>query len=297
MLSNSRTQLRLDPLERREVLSTTNFFDASWYLARNPDVAAAVSQGQMTAETHFRKWGDAERRSGNPLFTPSAYLDDNSDVRSAVQAGTMTAQRHFERFGQFENRNPSRDFSAHDYLDDNPDVRNAANAGTFSAFEHFLRYGEFEDRLPFHGFNRSSYLDDNPDVRAAVVAGSTTAVAHYERHGRHEGRHLASSAPIVVQSGQATVFSGVSQNHNDKKFFSFTPPTSGQLQVQVLTSNGVFAQLEIERASTSVNVFETEPNNGVNSGTVNVTAGTLYLLRVRAPQDVAAAFTVRLTLG
>lgn len=297
MLRNRRTHLRLDALERREVLTTTSFFDASWYLAHNPDVAAAVSQGRMTAEDHFRKWGDAERRSANPLFDPKTYLDDNPDVRAAVQAGTMTPQRHFERFGQFENRNPSHDFSAHDYLDDNPDVRNAVNAGRITAFEHFLRYGEFEDRLPFHGFDRSTYLDDNPDVRAAVQAGTITAVAHYERAGRHEGRHLPTSTPVTLQTGQVMSFSGVSLNHDDKKFFNFTPPTSGQLQVQVLSTNGVFAQVEIENAVTSVDVLQTNPNNGTNSGSVNVTAGTPYLLRVRAPQTSAAEFTVRLTLA
>ena len=214
-----------------------------------------------------------------------------------MQIGRITAQRHFELYGQFENRNPSRDFSARNYLDDNPDVSNVVNAGRMSAFEHFLNYGEFEDRLPFHGFDRSQYLSDNPDVAAAVQAGAIKAVAHYERYGRHEGRHLATSTMVTVPAGQAVTFSGTSANHSDKKFFNFTPPTSGLLHVEVLTTNGVFAALEIERAQTSVNVFETNPNNGVNTGNVNVIGGVTYLLRVRAPQDSPAAFTVRLTLG
>ncbi|MFL5331523.1 MAG: hypothetical protein ACJ8C4_21750 [Gemmataceae bacterium] len=111
MRSQTKTRWQLSVLENREVLSTTNLFDANFYLAHNPDVAAAVSQGRMTAEDHFRHWGDAERRSGNPLFDPQTYLDDNPDVRDAVEHGRITAMRHFELAGQFENRRASDDFS------------------------------------------------------------------------------------------------------------------------------------------------------------------------------------------
>lgn len=296
-MSSHKTQLRLTALESREVLTSTNLFDAGFYLARNPDVAAAVRSGQMTAEQHFRRSGDAEHRSGNPLFDPQTYLDDNPDIRTAVQAGRITAQRHFELYGQFANRVSTHAFSPHDYLDDNPDVRTAVQNRSTTAFEHFLRSGQFEDRLPYHGFDRSTYLDDNPDVRLAVQAGRISAVAHYELYGRHAGRQVAAATTVTTQPGQATTFTGVSQNHSDRKFFTFTPPTSGTLQVVVQTSNGVFAALEIERAATSVDVFETNPNNGINSGSVAVTGGVSYLLRVRAPNDSPAAFTVRLTLN
>jgi hypothetical protein len=288
---------RLTALEEREVLSTTNLFDAGWYLAHNPDVAAAVQRGLTTAEDHFRRFGDAERRAGNPLFDDKAYLDDNRDVRDAVERGAITAFRHFELFGQFEGRNPSHAFNTRDYLDDNPDVRAAVQQGQASAFEHFLRHGEFEDRLPFHGFDRRAYLDDNPDVRDAVQRGLITAVAHFEIFGQHEGRRLATATPITLSVGQTATVTGVSQNHDDKKFFSFTPPQSGTLRVVVETTNGTFAQVEIENARTSVQVFETDPNDGVNTGSVAVTGGTPYLLRVRAPRKDPAQFTVRLTLS
>lgn len=284
-------------LEQRDVPSSTNLFEASWYLSHNPDVAAAVQSGRMTAEDHFRRWGDAERRSGNPLFEPRDYLDDNPDVRNAVQAGLTTPQWHFEHFGQFEDRNPSDAFNAHDYLDDNPDVCGAVQNRHMTTFEHFLRHGLFEDRLPFHGFDRSAYLDDNPDVRNAVNAGQITAVAHFELFGRHEGRLLATATPLTTPIGQTTTFSGTSLSHDDRKFFTFTPPQSGMLQVEVLSSNGTFAQVEIENALTSIDILETDPNDGINSSSATVTGGVPYLLRVRAPQNSPAAFTVRLTLN
>lgn len=293
----SQRLLKLTVLENRETPSSTSIFDASWYLNRNPDVAAAVSQGLTTPEGHFRQSGDAEGRSASPLFDRSVYLSDNADVRAAVTAGAITAQRHFEQYGQRENRNPSRAFSARDYLDDNSDVRAAVQAGNLTAFEHFLRYGMSEDRLPYRGFDRSTYLNDYPDVAQAVQAGSVTAVRHYELAGRHEGRKVASATALVVSTGTATVFTGVSQNHSDKKFYHFTPNQSGVLTVQVTTTNGVFAQAELEVAQTSVDILETEPNDGINTASGNVVAGTTYLLRLRSPSNAAAAYSVRLTLG
>lgn len=297
MAGTRKSALRLQSLESREVLSTTNFFDPSFYMARNPDVAVQVQAGRMTAEQHFRRWGDAERRAGSPLFAPHDYLDDNPDVRNAVQAGAITPQRHFELYGQFEDRIPNGAFNPHDYLDDNPDVRGAVQNRALTAFEHFLRHGQYEDRLPFHGFDRSSYLDDNPDVRNAVLSGNISAVAHYQLYGRHEGRRLATATPVATQPGQTTTFTGVSQNHDDKRFFSFTPPQSGTIQVVVQTTNGVFAQVEIENALTSIDILETEPNDGINSGSAPVVGGTPYLLRVRAPGNSPAAFNVLLTLS
>jgi hypothetical protein len=297
-MANYRTNLTLRALEAREVLTTTNLFNPGFYLARNPDVAAAVQQGRVaSAEDHFRRAGDAEGRSGNAVFDTQVYLDDNPDVRAAVQAGRVTAFRHFEAFGQFERRNTSRAFRVHDYLDDNPDVRNAVNAGGLTGHEHFVFHGQFEDRLPFRGFDRSSYLDDNPDVRSAVQAGQITAVAHFTNFGRFENRRVASATPITAQPGQTTVFSGVSQNHDDRKFFHFTPPASGTLTVVVQSGNGVFAQAEVEDAATSIDVLETEPNDGINSASGQVIGGRTYLLRMRAPDDFAAQFTVRLTLS
>lgn len=296
-MATVRTRLRVTSLESREVMSTTNLFDAGAYLARNPDVADAVRRGAFnSAEQHFRLAGDREGRAGNSLFDTRVYLDDNPDVRDAVERGQMTAFRHFELAGQFEGRNPSRAFRAADYLASYGDVSNAVRAGQFSAFEHFLRHGQFEDRLPFAGFDRSTYLDDNPDVRTAVQSGQMTAVFHYENFGRFENRRLATATAITVTPGQATVLTGTSLNHDDRKFFRFTPSRSGTLRVVVESSNGVFAQVEVENAITSANVLETDPNDGVNTATGPVTGSTPYLLRVRAPRNAAAQFTVRVTL-
>jgi hypothetical protein len=292
----NRARLGITALEGRDVPSTTNLFDANFYLARNPDVAAAVQRGVFTAEQHFRIHGDAEGRSGNALFDSATYVADNADVRDAVEHGVFTPFRHFELHGQFEVRDPSRVFHGRDYLDDNPDVAAFVRTGAESTFEHFWRHGQFEDRLPFHGFDRTSYLDDNPDVRDAVQRHVVTAVQHFENFGRFEHRTLRTSTAITLQPGQTTTITGVSQNHDDRKFYSFTAPRSGTLNVVVESPNGVFAQAEVENARTSVDILETDPNDGINSASGAVQAGVPYILRMRATSNSAAQFVVRITL-
>jgi len=122
-------------------------------------------------------------------------------------------------------------------------------------------------------------------------------VFHFENFGRLENRRLATATAVTVTPGQPTVLTGTSLNHDDRKFYRFTPSQSGTLRVVVESSNGVFAQAEVENAVTSVDVLETDPNDGINTASGQVTGGTPYLLRIRAPRDAAAQFTVRITLA
>ena len=59
--------------------------------------------------------------------------------------------------------------------------------------------------------------------------------------------------------------------------------------------NGNPAQLEVE-TNQGATVFETEPNDGVNAGQLQVTAGTTYFLRMRARGSQPAAYLVDLAL-
>jgi uncharacterized protein YdeI (BOF family) len=89
---------------------------------------------------------------------------------------------------------------------------------------------------------------------------------------------------------------GTSDNHDDKDFFVFTAQSSGTLNVVVSSTNGSFAQIEIkDRFGNSI--FETEPNDGINSGSVQVLEGMTYFVRLRATGDSPAAYDVDLTLS
>lgn len=72
----------LPPLARRwqiRVLRQSGLFDASWYLAQNPDVKAAG----VDPAKHFLLWGLKEERDPGPGFSTSHYLRLYPDVRAA----------------------------------------------------------------------------------------------------------------------------------------------------------------------------------------------------------------------
>ena len=106
----------------------------------------------------------------------------------------------------------------------------------------------------------------------------------------------ADATRVQLDAGGRARLEGTSVNKDDKHFFVFTPATAGTLNVTVQTTNGRFAKLQIENAA-GVKVFETEPNDGVNAGSVALQAGVTYFLRLRSPNDAPAAYAVDLTFG
>jgi hypothetical protein len=56
-------------------------FNEAYYLANNPDVAAAIDAGVFqSAEEHFNLFGWSEGRDPNENFDTSFYLSENPDV-------------------------------------------------------------------------------------------------------------------------------------------------------------------------------------------------------------------------
>lgn len=199
-------------------------FDGAYYLANNPDVAAAG----VDPYQHFMFYGGSEGRSPDFLFDAAYYLSQNPDV-AAAGANPLT---HFEQYGWREGRDPSLLFSLARYLAANPDVK----AVGIDPLLHYLQYGQNEGRAAFltggaatadllvspafydrqlgatiipaglagqqqaawsYGasgwqrglnpdafFDSDYYLAQNPDVRAAGV----NPLTHFEQYGWHEGR-------------------------------------------------------------------------------------------------------------
>ena len=159
-------------------------FDAAYYLANNPDVAAA---GVDPAE-HYATEGWKEGRNPDAFFNTDYYLNQNPDVAAAG----IDPLTHYETTGWKEGRDPSADFSTDAYLQANPDV---AAAG-IDPLLHYLEFGAPEGRMAFiaqpHGVGQQNPLVDNtyyfahnPDVRAAGVNPFT----QYDTFGWHEGRN------------------------------------------------------------------------------------------------------------
>ena len=171
-----------------------NLFDEPFYLANNPDVKAAVEQGDLTSGyDHFVQFGWLEGRSPSTLFDEAFYRADNPDVNAAVAEGVFSSGfQHYLLYGQVENRRPSELFDPNDYLLNNSDVRNAVNQDLLvSGFQHFVNHGLAEGRSPdLLLFNENDYLQQYEDVSLAVANQAfESGYQHYLLFGQQEGRN------------------------------------------------------------------------------------------------------------
>ena len=83
--------------------------DEAWYLARYPDVAAAIEAGKIaSAREHFLFNGYFEGRWPFAMNVDERwYLGQNPGVADYIRAGRLqTAQQHFDHDGYREGRLP-----------------------------------------------------------------------------------------------------------------------------------------------------------------------------------------------
>lgn len=153
-------------------------FDAAWYLAHNPDVAAA----RLDPLRHYGEYGWKEGRDPNAFFSTTWYLNQNPDVAAA----RTNPLAHYADRGWREGRDPGPGFSTSAYLRANPDVR----AAGIDPLQHFLLHGRAEGRPAAPAaphpvgpqdplVDRSWYLAQHPEV----LASGEDASAHYHRVG------------------------------------------------------------------------------------------------------------------
>ena len=159
-------------------------FDKAYYLAQNPDVAAAG----VDPFTHFDTVGWKEGRNPDAFFNVNYYLNQNPDV-AAAHIDPLT---HYETVGWKEGRDPSVMFSTSAYLQANPDVA----AAHVDPLMQYLQYGALEGRMAFMATPRAAgpqnplvdnsyYFSQNADVAAAGL----DPFAHYDSIGWKEGRN------------------------------------------------------------------------------------------------------------
>lgn len=90
------TQERYEDLKMRRRIKKSKLFDKKWYLAKNPDVAAA----NVDPVFHYLQHGWREGRNPSPKFDNNAYLADNPDVAAANACPLI----HYINFGFSEGR-------------------------------------------------------------------------------------------------------------------------------------------------------------------------------------------------
>ena len=122
------------------------FFDATYYLTQNADVAA---NWVGAAEDHFFSYGAAEGRK------PAAWFDAQYIRAKYADLANMNAEQlfaHYNQYGFNEGRVTAaayQNFNAAKYLADNADL-GAAGITAASALNHYLTYGQVEGRAAFN---------------------------------------------------------------------------------------------------------------------------------------------------
>jgi glycosyltransferase involved in cell wall biosynthesis len=137
-------------------------FDPEWYLARNPDVAAA----RIDPVVHYLNIGAAEGRDPIPFFDSDWYLANNPDVA----ASSMNPLVHYLRFGAGEGRDPHPIFHTDWYCRRNPEV-------SCNPLNHYLFRGIFEGRYP-HPIFESDWSDI---PKAAIVRSDIVFLSRSNR--------------------------------------------------------------------------------------------------------------------
>ena len=157
-------------------------FDAAYYLAHNPDVAAAGGNPL----NHYMTYGWKEGRDPNAWFDTSYYLAQNPDV--AASGGNPLL--HYEQYGWHEGRDPSVLFSTKGYLAANPDVA----ATNVDPLQQFLQSGRAEGRAAVAAtphfvtggdvlVDAAAYFAQHP----SVYAGGIDAASDYHATGWKQG--------------------------------------------------------------------------------------------------------------
>jgi len=147
-----------------------DLFDADYYLAHDPDAAAAVDAGRyQSAIEHYCEVGSRLFLDPNEFFVSSYYHDracyhDRHILRG--RGKTHTLLWHYLVTGLPNGIEPIEFFDSTWYMTENEDVARAVRLGEVSTpLAHFMRHGSSEGRNPGPDFNGAGYLDVNPAAR------------------------------------------------------------------------------------------------------------------------------------
>ncbi|OMQ42876.1 glycoside hydrolase family 99-like domain-containing protein [Ensifer sp. 1H6] len=215
----------------------SGLFDATFYLTRNPDVAAA----NVDPVVHYLSHGWREGRDPSVHFSTIGYLAAYPDVA----AKELNPLLHYYKYGREERRGTGGVSAQHD-LENAADVRIIGESNLFDAefylahnpdvvaakidpVIHYVTSGWHEGRDPSARFKTTRYLAENPDVSVAGI----NPLAHYIRFGQSEGRALASDQ-IVGGAPSIETFAPRSPPSNDR------PEKDIREEISAIEASGLF---------------------------------------------------------
>ncbi|MCU0517577.1 MAG: nuclear transport factor 2 family protein [Oscillatoria sp. Prado101] len=165
-----------------------DLFDAQYYAAQNPDLAAAGIDTEAELRDHFQRYGLLEGRKFSAWVDLDYYRNSYSDLENFNYADLLN---HLENNGVREGRRFSQAFELNYYLANNADLNQAFGGDEELAFQHLITQGINENRVFLRGEDRDflkEYLADNQDVNQSVGGSLEGALEHLITYGFAEGR-------------------------------------------------------------------------------------------------------------
>ena len=165
-------------------VNISNLFDANFYSAANPDLAAAGLTTNAQLLSHFQAYGLNEGRAFSPLVDLNFYRASNSDLASF---NNKQALDHLENYGISEGRRFSDVFDLNFYRAANSDLSSLNNE---QLFQHLENYGLAEGRQFSQFFDPNYYKANNPDLSQAGLNGSKQLLQNFEIYGLKQGQQF-----------------------------------------------------------------------------------------------------------
>ncbi|MBK4730121.1 S8 family serine peptidase [Oxynema sp. CENA135] len=166
---------------------SVELFDASYYLAFNPDLANAGLNTPQKLFDHFKNAGLREGRSFSPFVDLDIYRQANRDL---VRAGLDNRElyEHLKKYGIEEGRTFSAIVDLDFYARKNPDLAAAFGDDRENLFEHLQKRAIAENRQFSQFLDLNFYLSANPDLNSTLGGDPKAAFNHLFANGLWEGR-------------------------------------------------------------------------------------------------------------
>lgn len=267
--------MRFETLDRREVMSAT-IFESEPNNTKTTADAVNLDPADNTAQVS----GAIANRSDEDFFR---YRPTTSGVVNLKLTDGPTLQAKIS----------IEDTAGRKLFESEP--RNGTANGSFNVTagkDIFIRVrsqdksaGDYTFQLSFNSIVTLPTTSP-PTTPPTPPPGGTSATILTEVEGNNS-KSTANRANL----GASLQIQG-SSNKNDDDFFALRPTASGKVQ---LASTSGAVKITIEDTAGN-KVFESEPKNGVTSGSFTVTAGTTYYLRIRGQNAVLDPYLVDLAL-
>ena len=196
-----------NPVTVYQGVNYASVYNYKYYISKNPDVAKAFPNDDISVLNHFINNGMAEGRHSIKSFDVQSYRNAYVDLRQAFGNDLKSYYLHYMNCGRKEGRtatgvtslqNPTTIYNGKDYatvysydyyLTKYSDLKKAFAGDDSVAIRHFVENGMTEGRQAKHTFNLAVYKANYADLRNAFGTNNKSYYLHYLDYGSKEGRN------------------------------------------------------------------------------------------------------------